>query len=72
MASVGRGPMSSLKSTDIDMLKKSRSMAFVLHRRKDEKNEKNKSGFWSKLLHPRRKGLMHSRTMREKISTAAQ
>ncbi|CAI9758129.1 unnamed protein product [Fraxinus pennsylvanica] len=72
MASVARGPMSSLKSTGKNMLKKSRSMAFIFQRRKEENNGKNKSGFWSKLLHPRSKGLMHSRTMRERVVTEAQ
>ncbi|KAL2521941.1 uncharacterized protein Fot_25864 [Forsythia ovata] len=68
VASVARGSMiNSLKTTGKDVLKKSRSMAFVLQRRKDDNNGKNKSGFWSKLLHPRNKGLMHSTTMRERV-----
>ncbi|KAL0463174.1 UNVERIFIED_CONTAM: hypothetical protein Slati_0205000 [Sesamum latifolium] len=56
-----------------NVLKKSRSMAFVLQRRKegDEngKSSENKSGFWSKLLQRRNKGLMHSRTTRERVIT---
>ncbi|CAA3000607.1 Hypothetical predicted protein [Olea europaea subsp. europaea] len=67
-ASVVRGSMSSLKSTGKEMLKKSRSMAFVFQRQKDiDNNGKNKSGFWSKLFHPRSKGLTHSRTARERV-----
>ncbi|CAI9753251.1 unnamed protein product [Fraxinus pennsylvanica] len=68
MASVARGSMSSLKSTGKDVLKKSRSMAFFLQRQKDvDNNGKSKSGFWWKLLHPRNKGLTHSRTVRERV-----
>ncbi|XP_011085886.1 uncharacterized protein DDB_G0287625 [Sesamum indicum] len=58
-----------------NVLKKSRSMAFVLQRRKegDEngKSSESKSGFWSKLLQRRNKGLMHSRTTRERVITTA-
>ncbi|KAL4566033.1 hypothetical protein LXL04_030142 [Taraxacum kok-saghyz] len=51
-----KGHVSFLKSK----LKKSKSMAFV-GRRIVEDDGKKKSGFWSKL--------MHSRTMREKLTT---
>ncbi|KAI3462202.1 hypothetical protein Pfo_018865 [Paulownia fortunei] len=56
-----------------DVLKKSRSTAFILQRRKEEdengKNIEMKRGFWSKLWPRRNKGLMHSRTTRERVIT---
>ncbi|KAL8550109.1 hypothetical protein ACS0TY_008801 [Phlomoides rotata] len=58
-----------------EVLKKSRSMAFFLQRRKDEDENVNgkkievKRGFWSKLFPRRIKGLnlMHSTSMREAV-----
>ncbi|KAI3451339.1 hypothetical protein Pfo_008004 [Paulownia fortunei] len=57
------------------VFKKSRSMAFVPRKQKEkDENGKNivgiKGGFWSKLLPRRSRGLMHSRTMRERVITA--
>lgn len=58
-----------------EVLTKSRSMLFFFQRRKQEdKNDGKiddqiKRGFWSKLLPPRKKGLKHSRTTRERVIT---
>jgi len=53
-------------------LTKSRSLAFVPRRGNKDCHEKKKGGFWSKLLRlPKGKkveeGLVHSRTMRERV-----
>lgn len=72
------------KSTKIsgqEVLKKSRSMAFFLQRRKDYEDENGngngkkieiKRGFWSKLFPRRNKdlSLMHSTSMRERVVKA--
>ncbi|CAL5384039.1 unnamed protein product [Camellia sinensis] len=58
-----------------NVLRKSKSMAVVNRTRDGEGRDhgKKKDGFWSKFLRPRRKkidgGLMHSRTMRERVIT---
>ncbi|XP_021284965.1 uncharacterized protein LOC110417091 [Herrania umbratica] len=60
-----------------NILTKSRSVAFASRmRRKEGDDKKKKNGFLSKLLHPRSSkrmeeaaGLMHSRTMREMLTS---
>ncbi|KAK9269855.1 hypothetical protein L1049_025428 [Liquidambar formosana] len=68
--SEAKGSMSFLRSSK-NVLMKSRSVAFVPRMRGGE--GKKKGGFWSKLLHPRRKGtdevLVHSRTVRERVTS---
>lgn len=69
--------MKVFKNVGQDVLKKSRSMVYVLQRRKEEgsmddnngKNIDGKRGFWSKFLPGRGKALRHSRTMRERVTT---
>ncbi|KAL7094326.1 hypothetical protein ACP275_11G096300 [Erythranthe tilingii] len=64
---------------NIEVLKKSRSMAFFFQRRKDDEDEnyekkvEMKRGFWSKLfVFPRRNAkLTRSKTMRETVITTA-
>ncbi|GFZ10234.1 hypothetical protein Acr_21g0008330 [Actinidia rufa] len=54
---------------------KSRSLAFVMGTRGEDREGKKKGGFWSKLLRPRSKkmdgglggSIFHSRTMRERV-----
>uniref|UniRef100_A0A5B7BPZ2 Uncharacterized protein n=1 Tax=Davidia involucrata TaxID=16924 RepID=A0A5B7BPZ2_DAVIN len=72
IASEARG--SSMSISFLNVLTKSRSMAFVSGRMRQEeaKDGKKKAGFWSKLLRHRSKrideGLAHSRTMRERVT----
>lgn len=70
-----KGSFSFLSSRK-NMLTKSRSVAFVTRMRAGDGGlPNNKTGFWSKLLHPRRKRtedvLVHSRTMRERVGVGA-
>ncbi|XP_010098634.2 uncharacterized protein LOC21395943 [Morus notabilis] len=73
----GLSMSSFLLSGNINVLKKSRSMAFAIPRstrsgadKDGSDDQKRKSGFWSKLLIPqgnKRETFMHSRTVRERV-----
>ncbi|XP_007018706.2 PREDICTED: uncharacterized protein LOC18592112 [Theobroma cacao] len=74
----GKGTsLSLLLFSGKNILTKSRSLAFASRmRRKEGDDKKKKDGFLSKLLHPRSSkkmeeaaGLMHSRTMREMLTS---
>lgn len=64
------------RNSSIRFFNKSRSMAFAMRRRKEEPDRSGeeiaivKGGFWSRLLPRKTRGLMHSRTTRERIVTS--
>lgn len=70
----GKGSMSFLLSgNNVNVLKKSRSLAFVSRKEvRNSERERRGGGFWSKLIHPRKTDhdretkFMHSRTVRER------
>lgn len=66
------------RDSSVRFFGKSRSMAFVTRRRKEEPDRSageevgiGKGGFWSKFLPRKTRGLTHSKTTRERIVTSS-